>query len=193
MILWCKRQLLHHAHRSPLKSARLPEYFLTNWRPKDPNFLRVCADSQKYLKSFQDLAAELNICIVPGTIVEVRDHVTEEIIAALPREERLSALNSETANNHLENVAYFIDNKGEIVGRYIKKNLWGPTERSHLASSTREDHQVFDTPLGKVGILVCWDMAFPEAFRELISQGAKIIIIPCFCNNLPSTQDSRQG
>ena len=30
-------------------------------------------------------------------------------------------------------------------------------------------------------MLICWDLAFPEAFRELIYQGAKIIIIPTFC------------
>lgn len=30
-------------------------------------------------------------------------------------------------------------------------------------------------------MLVCWDLAFPEAFRELIYQGAKIIILPAFC------------
>lgn len=30
-------------------------------------------------------------------------------------------------------------------------------------------------------MLICWDLAFPEAFRELIAQGAKIIIIPTFC------------
>lgn len=29
-------------------------------------------------------------------------------------------------------------------------------------------------------MLICWDLAFPEAFRELICQGAKLIIIPSF-------------
>jgi predicted amidohydrolase len=29
-------------------------------------------------------------------------------------------------------------------------------------------------------MLICWDLAFPEAFRELIANGAKIIIIPTF-------------
>lgn len=29
-------------------------------------------------------------------------------------------------------------------------------------------------------MLICWDLAFPEAFRELIAQGAKMIIIPTF-------------
>lgn len=41
-------------------------------------------------------------------------------------------------------------------------------------------HQVIDTPLGPVGILVCWDLAFPEAFRQLVLAGARIIIIPSY-------------
>ena len=81
--------------------------------------------------------------------------------------------------DRLLNVAYFIDDKGQILGRYQKKNLWHP-EREHLESSTADPHQAFDTPLGKVGMLICWDLAFPEAFRELICAGAKIIIIPTF-------------
>lgn len=50
----------------------------------------------------------------------------------------------------------------------------GP-ERDHLSGSGRDIHEVFDTPIGKVGLLVCWDLAFPEAFRELIANGAKIM------------------
>ncbi|KAF4221653.1 hypothetical protein CNMCM6457_001804 [Aspergillus fumigatiaffinis] len=61
---------------------------------------------------------------------------------------------------------------------YVKKNLWGPTERAYLRSSKDAPHQVISTPLGPVGLLVCWDLAFPEAWRELVSQGAKIIIVP---------------
>jgi predicted amidohydrolase len=57
-------------------------------------------------------------------------------------------------------------------------------ERPHLSSSQHDPHLVFDTPIGRVGMLICWDLAFPEAFRELIAQGAKIIIIPTFCEPL---------
>ena len=53
-------------------------------------------------------------------------------------------------------------------------------ERPHLTSSTVAPHTVIETPLGPVGLLVCWDLAFPEAFRELIAAGAKTIIIPTF-------------
>lgn len=140
--------------------AVLPEYHLLNWLPHDDKYKEACSHWQTYLQNYQNLAKELKINIVPGTIVELHDAGTPE--------------------ERLLNVAYFIDDKGEIAGKYVKKNLWGPIERLHLTSSSMDPHPAFDTPLGKVGLLVCWDLAFPEAFRELISQGAKMIIIPTF-------------
>jgi predicted amidohydrolase len=42
-----------------------------------------------------------------------------------------------------------------------------------------KSHQVFDTvEFGPIGLLVCWDLAFPEAFRALVKQGARYIFIP---------------
>lgn len=113
------------------------------------------------MKRYQALAKELGICIVPGTIVERHTDA------------------SENEEDKLLNVCYFIGPNGDVIGKYVKKNLWHP-EREHLTSSTTDAHQVFDTPLGKVGLLVCWDLAFPEAFRELIAQGARLIVIPSF-------------
>ncbi|KAF2473500.1 carbon-nitrogen hydrolase [Lindgomyces ingoldianus] len=143
--------------------AVLPEYHLTNWQPKEPSFATLCEQWEVYLKGYQALAKECEICIVPGTIVESHQGEGE----------------GEGEGDRLLNVAYFIDGAGEVRGKYVKKNLWGP-ERDHLTGSGRDDHPVFDTPFGKVGMLICWDLAFPEAFRELIAQGAKIIIVPTF-------------
>ncbi|KAF9697260.1 hypothetical protein EKO04_005007 [Ascochyta lentis] len=140
--------------------AVLPEYHLTNWLPKEPGFVGLCEQWETYLNKYQDLAKECGICIVPGTIVEFHKE-------------------NEKEEDRLLNVAYFIGKDGSVLGKYIKKNLWGP-ERDHLTSSTHAPHEVFNTPMGKVGLLICWDLAFPEAFRELIAQGAKTIIIPSF-------------
>lgn len=144
----------------------LPEFHLTNWIPTDPRFASICAGWEEYLKRYQALAKECNICIVPGSIVRP--------VSITP-----SPPNAEIKLG-LENVTYFISNTGEILGSYVKKNLWGLTERSFLRSSGDSPHRVIATPLGPVGLLVCWDIAFPEAFRELVSQGAKLIIVPTF-------------
>jgi predicted amidohydrolase len=135
--------------------AVLPEYHLTGWLPDDPKFFDLADQSPQYLEKYCALAQELKICIVPGTIVSRQD-------------------------SDLLNVAYFISNDGKILSTYQKKNLWHP-ERPHLTpGGAHEPHEAFDTPLGKCGLLICWDLAFPEAFRELIARGAEIIIVPTF-------------
>lgn len=85
--------------------AVLPEYHLTNWLPDDPRGSELYSQWEIYLNKYRALAKEQSICIVPGTIIEKHE-------------------NPETKEEQLLNVAYFIDNKGEILGRYQKKNLW---------------------------------------------------------------------
>lgn len=85
----------------------------------------------------------------------------------------------EDGNDVFYNTAYFISNTGRVVGEYKKRNLWLP-ERAFL-SPGRGGNRVFDTPLGKVGMLICWDIAFPEAWRELVKQGATMVVVPTFC------------
>lgn len=84
------------------------------------------------------------------------------------------------------NKAYFISSSGEVLGEYTKTNLWHP-EREHLLSgpdhrgaTTGPHHEVIDTPIGPIGLLICYDLFWPEATRELAKAGAKLIIIPTF-------------
>ena len=111
------------------------------------------------------------MCIVPGTIVE-RHPTAPETAASFG----YKTLSSPDGDYHLFNTTYFISHTGEILGSYRKKNLWH-TERAYQ-SRGQERHTVIDTPLGKIGLLICWDLAFPEAFRELVRDGADVIIIP---------------
>lgn len=152
--------LIRAAATQGAKLAVLPEYHLTGWAPEDPTFKAACGSWSTYLDKYRNLAIECSINIVPGTLVELHDAGSQ--------------------SEKLLNAAYFITDKGDIAAKYVKKNLWGPVERTHLMGSAREPHQVFDTLLGKGGLLICWDLNFPEAFRELIAQGAKLIIIPSF-------------
>lgn len=145
--------------------AVLPEFHLTSWVPEQEGFLDASRESNSYLLKYQVLARELGINIVPGTICEPWPLVTGAI--------------------EWHNMAYFIAaDTGDICGSYQKKNLWH-TERQHLTSSRFEPHLAFDTPLRhadgrpvRAGLLICWDLAFPEAFRALVTDGADLIIIP---------------
>jgi predicted amidohydrolase len=134
--------------------------------PTDPSFVEhaAAAKVQTYLSQYQALAAKLKINIVPGTIVTASPNPSS----------------SDPYASILLNTSTFISCIGEILGSYNKKNLWHP-ERAHLTSTGKEEeHTIIETPLGPIGILVCWDLAFPEAFRALVRQGAKIVIVPTF-------------
>lgn len=98
-------QFIQRAASLGAQLAVLPEYHLTNWVPEDPGFASACDQWHVYLEKYRSLAKEHNICIVPGTIVERHQ-------------------NAEKVEDKLINVAYFIDNRGEVLGSYQKKNLW---------------------------------------------------------------------
>lgn len=40
-----------------------------------------------------------------------------------------------------------------------------------------DKYEVFDTELGKIGMLICWDSYFPETARAMALRGAEIILI----------------
>ncbi|KAJ6107795.1 hypothetical protein N7523_009118 [Penicillium sp. IBT 18751x] len=148
---------IREAAASGAQLAVLPEYHLADFFPSyDLSIRQRCANWKRFLDAYCAIAKELNICVVPGSLGELHE------------------------DGSIVNAAYFIDNTGTICGKYEKKNLWH-SERGYVKGSKNDTrHVAFDTPLGKVGLLICWDLAFPEAFRELIAQGAKIIIIPAF-------------
>src|SRR5262249_5873162 len=78
-------------------------------------------------------------------------------------------------DGRVHNTAFLLGRDGKVMGRYQKVNL-PLTEQGH----TRGDRfPVFGTPdLGTVGMLICYDMVFPEAARCLALQGADVVFHP---------------
>lgn len=81
------------------------------------------------------------------------------------------------------NVAVLLGPEGQIVGKYRKVCL--PRGEWAAGLQPGEDYPVFDTRLGKVGMMVCYDGFFPEVARELSRRGAEVIAFPVWgCNPL---------
>lgn len=75
------------------------------------------------------------------------------------------------------NTSYYINAEGEVLGMYRKNHLY-PSEYKFLSPGT--EAPVFETAYGKVGIVICWDMLFPEIFQRLKAQGVQMIFCPSY-------------
>ncbi|HUE09328.1 MAG TPA: nitrilase-related carbon-nitrogen hydrolase, partial [Steroidobacteraceae bacterium] len=78
-----------------------------------------------------------------------------------------------------------IDADGKRVARYDKIHLFDVTipgrneqylESTHVTPGRKV--VVADTPVGRLGLSVCYDMRFPELYRELVTQGAEWLAMP---------------
>ncbi|WP_226456342.1 nitrilase family protein [Pseudomonas sp. AF03-9] len=65
-----------------------------------------------------------------------------------------------------------------LIGKYRKAHLWNKEKLWFTPGNL--GFPVFETPIGRVGLLICWDIWFPEVPRILTQQGADII---CSLNN----------
>lgn len=87
----------------------------------------------------------------------------------------------ERDRHQLFNVAVLIGPDGKVAGKYRKVCL--PDGEYDKGMSPGSDYPVFDTPLGRIGMMICYDGFFPEVARELSSRGAEIIAWPVWgCN-----------
>ena len=154
---------LAEAARLGAALAALPENFA--FMGKDPSDKRAVAESEGAgpIQNFlADTARRLNIWIVGGT-VPLRQGKDGRVAAA--------------------SLVYGSD--GQRAARYDKIHLFdvdvpGSTESHRESAHTAPgaDARVVDTPVGKVGLSVCYDMRFPELFRVLSRRGADLFVVP---------------
>ena len=79
------------------------------------------------------------------------------------------------------NTAVLLGPKGTIEGTYRKVSL--PMEEIAAGIAPGNDYPVFVTRFGTLGMMVCYDVFFPEVARELSHRGAEVIALPIWGGN----------
>ena len=74
----------------------------------------------------------------------------------------------------LYNSSVLIDDSGTVKGVYRKVHLFASEKEFFRAGC---DYPVFNTSIGRLGMLICWDTAFPEVARSLALKGADLLIV----------------
>lgn len=158
------RELLERAHAQGAALAVLPENFAIMGRREADKVAVAESGGEGPIQAFLGhCARELGMWIVGGTI-PIRDEEEPERVAA---------------------ASLVFDERGRCVARYDKIHLFdvdipGREERYRESATVVPGAQpvVTTTPLGRLGMAVCYDVRFPELFRMLQAQGAEVFSLP---------------
>lgn len=90
----------------------------------------------------------------------------------------------EGADTRIVNRSFLVSDAGEVVASYDKIHMFdvtlpdGKVIRESSAYRPGDKMVTVDTPLGNVGLTICYDLRFPQLFRTLAQAGAAIITVP---------------
>jgi len=155
--------LLQQAVQQGAELAALPENFaLMGMRERDKLAIAETDGEGPMQEWLTHTARELRLWIVAGTLpLKVAD------------EPRVAA------------ACLVVDAHGKRVARYDKLHLFDvevdDATGSYCESATIAPGQqtaLVDTPIGRLGLAVCYDVRFPELFRQLSAQGAQAFVLP---------------
>jgi nitrilase len=156
-------RFLEEAARLDVTLAALPENFAFMGQNSGDKRAIAEPDGAGRIQNFlSDTARRLKLWIVGGT-VPLRQGGDGRVAAAC--------------------LVYKSD--GQRAARYDKIHLFdvdvpGSTESHRESAHTvaGRDPRVVETPIGKLGLAVCYDMRFPELFRVMSRQGADVFVVP---------------
>lgn len=131
--------------------------------------------ARDYQSLFSALAKKYGVTLVAGSIVLPQPRLDNGRIAVAP-------------GGRLYNVSALFAPDGTIIGPLVFKAYPIAEEQAFLASGKVSDIPVFDTPDGKLAVLICADSWYPPVYRHLAQLHAQLLAIPSY-----STVDNSWG
>ena len=137
----------------------LPELALTGYYLKADALRALAVPAEgSWSAPLREKAKELHLLIAAGY---------PELAAAAYQEPAPAA--------SMYNSCLLIGTEGETIGNARKRYLWGREKRLFLPGASFD---VFETELGKLSVLLCYDMEYPEPARIAALKGADMILCP---------------
>lgn len=156
-------RLIQDAARKGAKLVVLPENFALMGMTEYDKLKHSEQDGQGVMQDFLKEQARSNDVWLVGGTIPMAAHESEKVRAA----------------------CLVFNNEGERVGRYDKIHLFDVSlpdvDEQYVESETTEAGDqvtVIDTPFGRLGLVICYDLRFPEQFRLMVEQGVELIAIP---------------
>lgn len=156
------------------------------------NQKKLFAYLKKIVKKKPDLILLPEICIGGLVKKSQRDEVSLiyklviNVLQTFAKKHRVWIYGSvfEKKSGRFYNTGILIDSLGKIVARYPKIHLFR-FEGEHKILSAGKKSKLAKTPWGKMALLICYDIRFPEFLRKMTFQGARIALV---CAQWPASR-----
>jgi predicted amidohydrolase len=133
--------------------AIFPEDFLYGILRDRKDLMNAGQQFEVWVKKFCDLAKKYQIAIIPGTFPCLKD-------------------------GSIYNSTVYIDEQGNVKTKYSKNNLW-LSERDDYRPSLQFP-EVFKGVLGRMTIIICWDILDHNLFEYAVKHGAEWVVVLAF-------------
>lgn len=129
----------------------LPEMWNTGFFPDNVSDL-ADVDGEPTCEMLTGLARELGVNIVGGSVANIE-------------------------NKELVNSSFIVNREGQVISKYNKIHLFSPSGEDRKFTAGKAIG-IFEMDGVKAGLLICYDVRFPELARTLALKGAQIVFIP---------------
>lgn len=130
----------------------LPEIWATGYFAFDKYIEEAETIDGPFVRLFSEKAKQHGAYLFAGSFVEARD------------------------GNYF-NTSILFDREGRLVGTYEKTHLFRYGSQEGELLERGEGAKVFDTEFGKIGLTTCYDLRFPELYRQQVDQGATMFLV----------------
>ena len=158
------KNMIYEAADKGAEIISLPEMFNCPYNNKHFREYAETYPNGETLNMLSSAAKEKNVFIIGGSIPELDEQ------------------------GRVFNTSFVFDNKGNLIGKHRKVHLFDIDIKNGIRFKESEvltsgsDITIVDTPWGKVGVAICYDIRFPELIRIMALRGAKIVFIPAAFN-----------
>lgn len=143
----------------------LPEIFTVGYFAFDSYSRHAEPLDGETVRQLQEVAVEQDVGILAGSIVEDLEASTEAGFET-------------PADEGYANTSVFIDNEGRSRGVYRKQHLFGYGSAEQELLVPGESVATVEFGGFTVGMTTCYDLRFPELYRELVDRGATLVLVP---------------
>lgn len=146
--------------------------------------LLVLPENAAIFGAYAQLAEAEHIqAIIHWLSAQARKHQLAIVAGTLPLKQRPDG--SAVSGGRVRSATLIIGRDGALLGRYDKRHLFdvevSDAQGRYQESATFEpgdDLPLIQTSIGRVGVLTCYDLRFPEQARHLRRLGADILVVP---------------